>query len=507
MGAKGWFVLILFAATVLGLMALGATLHARVTAPPELPPPEAVRLTNLGVRLTLNLCLIAVMVGLSAALIRWALIRSGVIYAQDALYPLLLRWFQTQHQAPDNQPHAQVARAAMKDIDRINAGTMKALLAPPPGEEMLEPIEHIRTLTLADATRVDPRVNPHWLMIGKTGSGKSNAMRHILATMAERWPSEFVICEPQRGNWKDAAHAWTVDGIAGAVQAVYDEMQRRAALLAANPTADHIMDVGAQLPYLCLIFAEMDATMDNLYKLDRAQHRVTLVQLRDIARMGRKDGVCLFAESQAGLADVLDSNIARNFANIFLFNGSQQTAKTFGVSDLVSLPKLLPGQAFALSHEMTVEFPIVPRPTLRRSHLYQEQGRLLAEPDEIMQLPADAESDGLGADDLPSDQPVGVPYFAEAPERATGGVFGGTVGVQTLTLEQRIAEVPRDRAPRAVDIETLYRLWEQQGRNLSAVERAVYGYDGGQAHYWAAESVNQALRRRGKPARYTGPKP
>ena len=249
------------------------------------------------------------------------------------------------------------------------------------------------------------------------------------------------------------------------------------------------MDVGAQLPYLCLIFAEMDATMDNLYKLDRAQHRVTLVQLRDIARMGRKDGVCLFAESQAGLADVLDSNIARNFANIFLFNGSQQTAKTFGVSDLVSLPKLLPGQAFALSHEMTVEFPVVPRPTLRRSYLYQEKERLLAEPDEIMQLPADAESDGLGADDLPS---VGVPYFAEAPEQAAGGVFEGTVGVQTLTLAQRIAEVPRDRAPRAVDIETLYRLWEQQGRNLSAVERAVYGYDGGQAHYWAAESVNQA---------------
>ncbi len=417
--------------------------------------------------------------------------------AEHGLYPGVL--FVGRHvRQLENERYAQIVAALTNgNLDRIGQGPMKAILAPRSEENLLPEPEPLPTLTLSEATRVDPRTNPHWLMIGKTGSGKSTAMRHVLTTMGQRYPAEFVICEPNRGNWKDATHAWTVDGIAQAVAAVYEEQNRRAGLLAAHPTADHIMDLpGLHLPYLCLIFAEMDATMDNLYKLDRSQHRSTLVQLRDIARMGRKQGVCLFAESQAGLADVLDPNIARNFANIFLFNGSQQTAKTLGVSDLVSLPKLPVGTAFSMTHEQVVEFPPVERPTLRRSRLYQEVETLpLTAPEPLKQLPADAEADGLGAADQPSDPPAEVFIPAARSVMAAEAAVSLPEHINSadgLTLVQKeyiwrvylaTARTARNRRP-----------------SLRATEAHCYaGQAGGVKFYLVRDVVREMRRRHGGP--------
>jgi hypothetical protein len=52
------------------------------------------------------------------------------------------------------------------------------------------------------------------------------------------------------------------------------------------------------------------------------------------------------------------------------------------------------------------------------------------------------------------------------------------------------------------DQETLYRLWLRAGRNAAAVEREVYKYDGGVAHWYAVYGINAALKRRGRPAVY-----
>jgi len=378
---------------------------------------------------------------------------------------------------------------------RLQGSAVRQILRSDDPQAMLEAPAARPALTLADATRVDPKTNPHWLMIGKTGSGKSTAMRHVLTIMAQRYPAEFVICEPNRGNWKDATHAWSVNGIAHAVEAVYKEQNRRADLLAAHATADHVMDLpGEKLTYLCLIFAEMDATMDNLYKLDRAQHRVTLVQLRDIARMGRKQGVCLFAESQAGLADVLDPNIARNFANIFLFNGSQQTAKTLGVSDLVSLPKLPVGTAFSMTHETTVEFSPIPRPQLRSSSLYQERGPLPL-------LPADAESDGLGDEDTPStpsepvlelvpelEQSVETPLEAASiPAPEPEPVLRHSSGESTV----RRPFIPISRAPTSTEAAGMRMLYHR-GVTKTDICFTYYGFKNDRTWDW----VNAALENR-----------
>ncbi len=45
-------------------------------------------------------------------------------------------------------------------------------------------------------------------------------------------------------------------------------------------------------------------------------------------------------------------------------------------------------------------------------------------------------------------------------------------------------------------------LWCQAGQNASEVERQVYKYDGGVAHYYVAYGINRALARRKLPPAY-----
>lgn len=392
--------------------------------------------------------------GIRATWLRSWLVRPG---RHGALYPALARPNGQGHIEliePINEAGAQRVAALTTGLDagaRLQGSAVRQALRQDDPQAMLPAPEPAQVIDLETATRVDPRTNPHWLMIGKTGSGKSNAMRHVLSIQAQRFPSEFVICEPNRGNWKDLAHAWTVEGIAAAVQRVYAEQQRRADLLAAHPVADHVMDLGVHMPYLCLIFAEMDATMDNLYKLDRQQHKITLVQLRDIARMGRKQGVCLFAESQAGLADVLDPNIARNFANVYLFNGSQQTARMFQISDRVSLPRLAVGTAWSVTYESLIDFPPVERPSLPLSDLYHE---------------------AVGAQ-LPQ------------PATTTTGLTAGLDPVAT------VAELPK-RQPTPDEADAM-REHYRRVRSVTAVCKRFYGYKDGPTWEWVQMALSGEL--------------
>jgi hypothetical protein len=229
----------------------------------------------------------------------------------------------------------------------------------------------------------------------------------------------------------------------------------------------------------------MDATMDNLSKLDRNRHRVTLVQLRDIARLGRKDAICLFAESQSGLADILDTNIARNFANIFLFNGSQQTAKSFGVSDLVNLPKLPPGVAFSLTHNAEVAFPITPRPELRRSHLYQERQ---------LQLPADAEADGLGEDDQPDSDGVITLEPELELEPQNGRVYGAETAFSATvpTVPVPAQRIESRRMPTPIEAARM-RAHYARTHSKTAVCMTFYGYKNDDVWEWVMLALEEKI--------------
>ena len=79
--------------------------------------------------------------GFSAVIIGFGIqriIRAFLIYPEDALYPAAIG---LRIRKPKNERHAQVTRAAMKDVDRLNAATMKQLLNPPQDDGLLPDVE------------------------------------------------------------------------------------------------------------------------------------------------------------------------------------------------------------------------------------------------------------------------------------------------------------------------------------------------------------------------------
>jgi len=211
-----------------------------------------------------------------------------------------------------------------------------------------------------DIGRVDPVTAPHWLFIGQTGSGKSTAMFTVLKQLQERYGAEVVVCEPGGVDWNAQADYIGYEDIAGAIEAEYEVMQeRQAALRAAD--VNHVSRMPEPLPYRYLVLEEADSLFENL---GRDQAKDAVFHLREIARMGRKTGIGLIALSQTALADVFNTHVRGNLNNVFLFRGSQQIARNWGVSRYVDLQALAPGQAFDVSYERVVQFPLADRPVL-----------------------------------------------------------------------------------------------------------------------------------------------
>jgi len=213
-----------------------------------------------------------------------------------------------------------------------------------------------------DISRINPITSPHWLFIGQTGSGKSTAMFTVLRQLQERYNAEITICEPGGVDWNMQADYIDYDDIANAIEAEYEVMKERQAALR-DADVNHISKMPEPLSIRYLVFEEMDSLLDNL---SRARASDVIFHLREIARMGRKTGIGLIALSQTALADVFNTHVRGNLNNVFLFRGSQQIARNWGVSKLVDLQSLRPGQAFDLSYERVVKFPMAERPVLRR---------------------------------------------------------------------------------------------------------------------------------------------
>ncbi len=271
--------------------------------------------------------------------------------------------------------HAQAANGVRPTAAATRAALhgLPALPAPGPLPPAPEPPTFNLQPSTFDLTDIDPLIRPHWLLVGQTGSGKSTAVRTITRELARMHAVEFVICEPGGVDWNSQANAYSDQGIARAVAAVYGEFERRQGLLR-DADAPHISRLPQRLPYLYLIVEEMEAVLDNLKDLDRDAALNMRVQLRNIARMGRKEGVGLIAITQVAKADVFDTHVRSNLANVFLFRNAQTVAEMFRLGRQVDLPSLPAGVAYSMAHERLIQFAPVPRPTLPLSPIYHEDG-------------------------------------------------------------------------------------------------------------------------------------
>ena len=414
--------------------------------------------------------------GLRSTWLRSWLIRPG---RDGVMYPALAEPDGHGHIRiipPVNEIGAQKVAAlttGLKPDVRLQGSAVRQILRQDDPQAMLEAPEQIDVEPAQQALTIDPVEKPHWLVVGQTGSGKSTATRYIMAQLASHYRVEFVICEPGGIDWNNAASAHSRDGIAEAISAVYQEFERRQTNLRDADVAHISQLTGDRMPYVYLVVEELEAVLDDLKITNKGVYQETLINLRQIARMGRKPGIGLIAVTQAARTDVFDSHVRTNLANVLLFRNGQGTAEMFRVGDRVNLPALPTGEAYSLAHGHRLAFPLTPRPTVPLSKLYREAAPL--------QLPADAESDGLGPDDMPDgpavDRQLVQPLQPGAP--TTGHKSYSTT---VATVARPVVTLPK-RRPTPVEAAAM-RAHYARTRSKTATCTRFYGYKDGPTWDW-----------------------
>lgn len=387
---------------------------------------------------------------------RWAHIHTPLIYHQRGNLPAsadshIRIW------ADHRNERAEIAQAIFNGhADRANGSSTKALLAPPPDDQILLP-EPAPTITASNVlTGYDPQREPHWLLIGQTGSGKSHAVFEIAQHLASRFNSHFLIAERGGIDWNTQADARTVEGYATLLDTVEVERQRRGAMMRATDV-DHISGLQERLPLLVVIIEEAESVYGRLFELDRMRAKQFTTTLRDIASQGRKQGIALIVATQTGTSGVFDAPTRRNLGNTLIFRSEAIVGDQFGVPRSAGLATLPSGTAYALKYGSTVAFPMHARPALPHSDLYHEgDGQLL--------LAADAEADGLGEDDQPD-----CPTVATGYNRPNGGGYPAVVPVVRLD---------NGRKPTPAEAAAIRLHYRRTGSKTSTCMR-FYGYKDG----------------------------
>ena len=300
-----------------------------------------------------------VVVGGAVAIVRWMTLRSRAVHPHESgLYPA--QYHGRGQYIMLNDQHAQ-SLAVMHSAGRATSASVGRVLdwQPAPVAELPAPVP---ALTPSEVVDVDPRVSPHWLLIGSSGSGKSNASYRILGDLVRRNPTQVVITEPGGVGWGSAATATNTREIAQTIINVQSELERRQDLLRAADVA-HVEDLPEPLPYLVLVCEETETVLDDLKMQDRELRTATVIALRSIARLGRKCGVCLVAITQAGSLDVFDGHIRKNITNTLIFRSEHTVGETWRLGG-VRLQDLPPGAAYSVRHSAVVNFPLTVRPQL-----------------------------------------------------------------------------------------------------------------------------------------------
>ena len=303
---------------------------------------------------------------------RWHM-RHIIFPTVQGMFPLVkgTDWF-------DATPDAVKAVAAWTHAQAANgvrptaAATRAALYGPPP-PALPEPQPlNVQPSTLnvqpvTDPFDVDPNRSPHVLIVGKTGSGKSTLARHLLARFTQRHRAEVIVCDPDGVNWLEQTSASSTEGIAAAVDAAHGEFSRRQALLSdgARPQS---------WPYLILLLEETETVFERLAFVGDDVEDNARFQLREIARMGRKAGVFLWAVTQVAAGDVFDLHVRRNMT-IYCALSEPGVGRMLGVPKEVDLTRLAPGMVFASATGQVLRFPAAAVARLPLSPLYREDGQ------------------------------------------------------------------------------------------------------------------------------------
>jgi hypothetical protein len=434
-------------------------------------------------RLWAGLCGAAPLLVLAVAVVgawnlaRWARVRAIQVHYRRGLLPASADPRITFLPTHDNIK-AQIAQAVFDGkVDRANGSGMKALLAPRPEDEILQLPEPAQPLTASEIMDgYDPQREPHFGFIGQTGSGKSKAVQWVCGEIAQRFNCQFLIAERGGIDWNTQADARTIEGYATLLDTVEQERQRRGELMRAADV-DHISGLRERLPLLVVVIEEAESIYGRLFELDRTRAKQFVQTLRDIASLGRKQGIALVIATQTGTSNVFDAPTRRNLGNTLIFRSEAIVGDQWGVPRGVQLPKLDSGSAYALKYGAVVEFPLSGRPTLPHSPLYHED-------DAPLLLTADAEADGLGDDDMPDGTTdTTVATATTGYNRHNGGGYQAVAPVVTID---------RGRQPTPEEAAAM-RLHYRRTNSKTGTCHRFYGYKDGTVWNYVESAIEGRL--------------
>jgi hypothetical protein len=396
--------------------------------------------------------------GKSIAFLRHEWLLSRMVYAKQGLLPAVAGGapLDTSHITPA----AQIMSATVGgqgNVDRLPGSGLREAIKPTE-LALPEPAISVSVTPQQVLDGYDPEREPHWLLLGETGSGKSRAVMSIAQMIARRYPSQFVICERGGIDWNAQADARTVEGYATALEAVEQERQYRIGLLRANDV-DHVLRLNEPLPLLVLIIEEAENIYRRLYDTDRERARRFLATLQDLAGLGRKQGIVLLVATPTGTSSVFDGPTRRNLGNKLIFRSEVIVGDQWGIPREVNLSQLPSGTAYAPKYGCTVAFPLTARPRLPKSGLYHE-------PDDLQLGNAIAR-----LDDDPTTEPT-VATGTTADNWPPGGGLPAVAPVAT------VARIDRSREPTPEEAEAMRQHYART-HSKTAVCMRFYGYKDG----------------------------
>lgn len=440
--------------------------------------------------------------------IRYARIRSWQIRpTRNALYPTLA--------APDGRGHLTLlnpvnetlsqAIAAMTNgnVDRLGgAGQVVKQFLNPKSEEFALPPPEIPEYAPEQVIQPDPQNKADTLVVGQKGAGKTNTLRWLIDAYRRAIPdAEFMVLSPVASNWAGLLPVISeTEDIRLSVLALREELAARDRALTAAGVRDihRLTNTEQDFRRLVVVVDEAETVADEIKLANQKLYREFTGTLRIVINTARNFGVCIIFGTQTARADVLDPAFMRNASTVLMMRMDAATAARFAQYDrkiVDGLPTLDRGRAYCPQAGGYIQFPLVETIRKPRISTIYTPSQQLAAGKAPLQLPADAEGDGLGADDLP-DSPGVVLVNAGTgelePELRAGGVFAAETPafapVPTVPVPVPAQRIESRRQPTPVEAAAM-RAHYARHHSKTAVCMLWYGYKNDDVWGW----VNLAL--------------
>ena len=227
--------------------------------------------------------------------------------------------------------------------------------------------------------------SPHWLLIGKTESGKTTASWAMLERLNQKYDCLFVVCEKNGTQWHDT-NIITLPQIHRTIELTKLFVDSRNKQLRQLKVEDVSKTDWRRL---IVVIEETETTLEAFRLSDKKKKEKGdklyddfVSNLHAIATEGRKCGIHLVVISQKGKAAQIPSEIRDNLDGKLLMKSTIGTGRMFELDKETSalLPDLEVGIGYFTPANTFIKMPLVSKPNLPLIELSQLENMVLNNP-------------------------------------------------------------------------------------------------------------------------------